>query len=78
MLARTDGEDLVVASIVPAPWAPGPARVDAEYQAELQTVAQAALDEARARLPEGARYVVHHARSAPAGLLEVAERTTRA
>ena len=73
MLSRASGEDLVVASIVPAPWAPGPARVDAEYQAELAAVAQGALDEARARLPEGARYVVHHARSTPAGLLEVAE-----
>jgi nucleotide-binding universal stress UspA family protein len=73
MLSRSAGEDLVVAAVVPAPWAPGPARVDAEYQAELAEVAQAALDQARARLPEGARYVVHHARSTPAGLLEVAE-----
>jgi nucleotide-binding universal stress UspA family protein len=74
MLARTDGDDLLVTSIVPAPWAPGPARVDAEYQAELQGLAQAALDDARQRLPEGARYVVHHARSVPSGLVEVAER----
>jgi nucleotide-binding universal stress UspA family protein len=74
MLSRVGGEELVVVTIVPAPWAPGPARVDAEYQAELATRAQAALDTARARLPEGARYEVHHARSAPAGLLEVAER----
>ncbi len=73
MLSRAEHEDLLVATIVPAPWAPGPARVDAEYQAELAEVAQAALDHARARLPEGARYVVHHARSTPAGLLEVAE-----
>jgi nucleotide-binding universal stress UspA family protein len=74
MLSRAGGEDLVVAAIVPAPWAPGPARVDAEYQAELEQVAQAALDQARARLPAGTRFEVHHARSAPAGLLEVAER----
>ena len=74
MLARTDGDDLLVTSIVPAPWAPGPARVDAEYQAELQRLAQTALDDARQRLPEGARYLVHHARSVPSGLLEVAER----
>ena len=53
MLSRSGGEDLVVAAIVPAPWAPGPARVDAEYQAELAELAQGALDEARSRLPEG-------------------------
>jgi nucleotide-binding universal stress UspA family protein len=74
MLARAGDEDLVVAAIVPAPWAPGPARIDAEYQAELTELAEAALDKARARLPEGTRFEVHHARSAPAGLLEVAER----
>jgi nucleotide-binding universal stress UspA family protein len=74
MLSRASGEQLLVAAIVPAPWAPGPARVDAEYQAELAATADAALGEARARLPEGTRYVVHHARSTPAGLLEVAER----
>jgi nucleotide-binding universal stress UspA family protein len=71
MLARTDGDDLLVTSIVPAPWVPGPARVDAEYQAELQGLAQAALDDARQRLPEGARYLVHHARSVPSGLVEL-------
>jgi nucleotide-binding universal stress UspA family protein len=74
MLARAGGEDLLAVAVVPAPWAPGPARVDAEYQAELQTLAEAALDQARARLPEGSRFEVHHARSTPAGLLEVAER----
>ena len=74
MLARTAGDDLLVTSIVPAPWAPGPARVDAEYQAELQGLAQAALDDAQSRLPEGTRYLVHHAHSVPAGLLEMAER----
>lgn len=76
MLARSGGEDLLVATIVPAPWAPGPARVDAEYQAELTRAAHEALELARSRLPEGAeaRYVVHHARSVPSGLLELAER----
>jgi len=44
MLARSGGEDLLVATIVPAPWAPGPARVDAEYQAELAGVEMQATD----------------------------------
>jgi nucleotide-binding universal stress UspA family protein len=75
MLARSGGEEVVVCAVIPAPWPPSPARVDAEYRAELERVAREALDRARERLPEDipARYVVHHARSAPAGLLEVAE-----
>ncbi|MDA0162478.1 universal stress protein [Solirubrobacter ginsenosidimutans] len=73
MLARSAGEDLLVAAVVPSPWSPGPARVDAEYQAELGETAEAALSEARLRLPSDARFVVHHARSTPAGLIEVAE-----
>ena len=73
MLARAGGEDLLVVSVVPSPWLPGPARVDAEYQAELSETANAALDEARSRLSVEAEFLVHHARSTPAGLLEVAE-----
>ena len=76
MLARSGGEELVVCAVVPAPWPPGLARVDAEYQAELERTAQHALGRARARLPSDvpASYEVLHARSAPAGVLEVAER----
>ncbi len=75
MLGRSTGEDLLVTVVVPSPWLPGPARVDAEYQAALQESAEAALEEARRRLPEDvtATYEVVHARSAPAGLLDVAE-----
>jgi nucleotide-binding universal stress UspA family protein len=75
MFARSAGDDLVVCAVVPAPWAPSPARIDAEYRAELERTAEAALNQARARLPADipATYLVHHARSAPAGLLEVAE-----
>ena len=32
MFARSSGDDLVVASVVPAPWIPGMAKVDAEYR----------------------------------------------
>jgi nucleotide-binding universal stress UspA family protein len=75
MLARSAGEDLLVCAVVPAPWAPSPARVDAEYRDYLQRTAQSALDEARRRLPDDvpAELLVHDARSAPAGLVEVAE-----
>ena len=75
MLARSAGEDLVVCAVVPAPWSPSPARVDAEYQQYLQETANEALEKARARLPSDipATFVVHDARSVPAGLLELAE-----
>jgi nucleotide-binding universal stress UspA family protein len=74
-LARSAGEEVVVCAVVPVPWPPGPARVDAEYRDHLEHAAQEALEEARARLPADldADFVVEHARSAPAGLLDVAE-----
>jgi nucleotide-binding universal stress UspA family protein len=76
MLARTAGDDLVVACVVPAPWVPGMARIDAEYRRALNEMADRALERARADLPAGVRasFVRHSARSAPAGLLELAER----
>jgi nucleotide-binding universal stress UspA family protein len=75
MLARSAGDELVVCAVVPAPWPPSRARVDAEYRAYLERLAEEALAKARARLPADIPVtpVVHHARSAPAGLLEVAE-----
>jgi nucleotide-binding universal stress UspA family protein len=75
MLARSADDELVVCAVVPAPWYPSPARVDAEYRDYLQQAARDALEKARSRLPSDlpARFVVHDARSAPAGLLEVAE-----
>jgi nucleotide-binding universal stress UspA family protein len=76
MLARTAGDELVVACVVPAPWAPGMARIDAEYHRALNELADRALERAKADLPAGvpASFVRHSARSAPAGLLELAER----
>ena len=75
MLARSAGDDLVVGSVVPAPWVPGMARVDAEYHAYLDGTADEALENARSNLPPDvpARFVRHRARSSPAGLLELAE-----
>jgi nucleotide-binding universal stress UspA family protein len=75
MLARSADEELVLCAVVPAAWPPSPARVDAEYRAYTERAAEEALAAARSRLPDDvpARSVVRHARSAPAGLLEVAE-----
>ena len=75
MLARSGGDDLVICCVVPAPWVPGPARVDAEYREQLDRAADQALQSARASLPAGVRAttVRHNARSAAAGLIEVAE-----
>jgi nucleotide-binding universal stress UspA family protein len=76
MLGRSGGEEVVVVAVLPSPWPPSPAKVDAEYQAYLEGAAGNALSRARARLPADVRtsFEVLHARSAPAGLLEVAER----
>jgi nucleotide-binding universal stress UspA family protein len=75
MLARSAGDDLLLAAVVPVSWPPSPARVDAEYQEQLQRTAEDALAAARERLPDDipVATAVHHARSTPAGLLELAE-----
>ena len=80
LLARSSHEDLVVCAVVPSPWPAGPAPVDSEYRSFLDGMARAALVRARERLPSdlAATFVVHHARSAPAGLLEVTERRAAA
>lgn len=75
MLARSAGDDLVVCTVVPMPWPPGMAKVDAEYQDYLDRSAAEALDQAREFLPSdvSSAFVVARARSVPAGLLEVVE-----
>jgi nucleotide-binding universal stress UspA family protein len=75
MLARSIGDELVVCSVIPAPWVPGMARIDAEYRKELDEIADQALALARKNLPGdvSARFERRSARSAPAGLLEVAK-----
>jgi nucleotide-binding universal stress UspA family protein len=74
LLARSANEDVVVCSVVPAPWVPGMARIDAEYQQYLDQLADAALADARRRMPDDVptTYVRRRARSSPTGLLEVA------
>ena len=75
MLARSIGDELVICSVIPAPWVPGMARIDAEYRKELDEIADQALELARKNLPGdvSARFERHSARSAPAGLLEMAK-----
>jgi nucleotide-binding universal stress UspA family protein len=75
MLARSADDDLLLCAVVPVTWPPSPARVDAEYQEHVNRAAEDALAGARSRLPEdlAVSSVVVHARSTPAGLLEVAE-----
>ena len=74
LLARSGGDRLVVCSVVPSPWVPGMARVDAEYRSYLDATADEALERARANLPAGVEttLVRHSARSAAVGLLELA------
>ncbi|MEU4292020.1 universal stress protein [Kribbella sp. NPDC026596] len=75
MLARSAGDDLIVCTVVPAPWIPGMAKVDAEYREFLAQEADQALERAKSFLPTDVptAFVRHSARSAPAGLLEMAE-----
>jgi len=75
MLARSFGDELVVCSVIPAPWVPGMARIDAEYRKELDEIADQALALARKNLPGdvSATFERHSARSAPTGLLQVAK-----
>jgi nucleotide-binding universal stress UspA family protein len=76
MLARSAREDLVVCAVVASPWPGESSHTDSEHRGVLDDMARAALERARERLPGdvAAASLVHHARSAPAGLLEVAER----
>jgi len=76
MLARSSGDDLVVCAVLPVPWIPGMARIDAEYQQQLDTEADRTLDHARSEIPGDvpARFVRHRARSVAVGLLELAQK----
>ena len=73
MLARSTGEDVVVAAVVAAAWPPSTERVDADYRAYLTTVGERSLAQAREWMPTDVKttFVVHHSSSVPAGLLEV-------
>jgi nucleotide-binding universal stress UspA family protein len=74
LLARSLDADLLVCTVVPPPWPPGMARVDAEYQEYLDRGAQEAIEQARRLVPADrpASFVVARARSTSVGLLDVA------
>ena len=40
LLARSGDDDLLVCSVIPEAWPPSPAKVDAEYRAHLEQLAQ--------------------------------------
>ena len=73
MLARSSGEDVVVAVVVAAAWPPSTERVDADYRAYLKKHGEQSLEQARAWMPADVKtqFVLHHSTSIPTGLLEV-------
>src|SRR3954471_13588106 len=79
MMARSLDTDLLVVSVVPAPWpTPTAGNVDREYAAHAREVGDAAVADARRVLGEGApglpaRAVCVPGRSVPATLLEQAQ-----
>ena len=74
MMARSAGEQVVVATVVPTPWPPSPFPGEAEYLRYAEQTAEQALARARAQLGGElvADFLVQHARSVSAGLLELA------
>ena len=75
MLARSIGDDVVVATVVPTPWPPNPYHLDDEYLALQGRAAEAALAAARTQIGDDltVELVTHHATSVSLGLLEVAQ-----
>jgi nucleotide-binding universal stress UspA family protein len=74
-LARSSADRVVVCTVVASAWIPPRHGVDTEYRAHLDQRAAGALVQARSRMPPDidSTFVVQHARSVPAGLLEVAD-----
>lgn len=74
MLARSTGEDVVVAVVVAAAWPPSTERVDAEYRSYLAQLGEQTLAHAREWMPVDVKttYLQRDAASIPIGLLEVA------
>lgn len=72
LLARSAGDSVVVAAVVPTPWPPSPFPGEAEYLQHAERSAEQALARARAQLGDAlpAEFVVQHGRSVAAGLLE--------
>ena len=77
VLARSYGHRLVAAAINSAAWPMGPVHFDSVYQHKIRRVAEAALDEIKAIIPDDieAEFVVHSARSSRRGLLEMCQKS---
>ena len=56
MLARSAGDDLVVCSVIPAPWVPGMARIDAEYREQLDQTRRSGAGAVARSKPAGRRH----------------------
>lgn len=74
MLARSVGTDLIVISVVPAPWLISTAQVDAEYLQHVGQLADDSLEQARSETPTDvtSHFVRYQARSGASGLIEAA------
>ena len=75
MLARSNGEDIVVCSALPMPWVPGIAREDPGFRSYVDELADNALAQAHDDMPSDVqvKFTTVYARSTPSGLLEAAE-----
>jgi nucleotide-binding universal stress UspA family protein len=75
MLARSNGEDVVVCTVLPRPWLPGIVREDSEFRAYIDELADSALALAREDMPKdvAVQFTTTLARSTPTGLLEAAK-----
>ncbi|GAA1556372.1 universal stress protein [Brevibacterium picturae] len=76
VLARSYGHRLVAAAIDSAAFPMSPVHFESEYQKKLRSVAEVALDDVRAILPDGieSECVIHGARSSRRGLLEMCQK----
>ena len=74
-LARSTGEDVVIAVVVSAAWPPSTERVDAEYRTFLTQRGEQVIAQAKEWMPADidASFVLHHAASIPTGLVEGAQ-----
>ena len=75
MLARSSGEDLLVCTVIPAPWMPGLSRADQGYRSHTEESAGVAVAQARADLPPDVptKFTTVDARSVPSGILQAAQ-----
>lgn len=77
VLARTYRRRIVATAVDSAAFPMAPVHFESQYEKRFRTVAEAALDEARALIPSDleSECVLHSARSSRRGLLEMCEKT---